>query len=46
MADEISNDELPPEKPALKMSVTGCLVALGGVAIMGVLVGLVLRWWG
>jgi len=46
MPDEIPNDELPPEKPPLKMTVTGCLVALGAVAILGVLIGLVLRWWG
>jgi hypothetical protein len=46
MADEIPSDELPPEKPPLKMSVTGCVVALVGVTIIGALVGLVLRWWG
>ena len=46
MVDEFPNGEPPPEKPRLKMSVTGYLIAVGIVAILVVLIGLVLRWWG
>lgn len=46
MADEIPDEEVPRKKPTLKIGVTGCLAALGAAAIVGVIVGLVLRWWG
>jgi hypothetical protein len=46
MADDLQENELPPEKPALKIGLKGCAIALLGVIFMSVLVGVVLRIWG
>jgi len=46
MAEELRENEIPPEQPSLQMSFKGYAYALMGVVIVGGVIGLVLRYWG
>lgn len=45
MPEEIHENELPPEKPALKMSLKGFAIAVLGAVLLALLLGAVLRVW-
>lgn len=46
MPDELHEDQLPPEKPKLKASLSGYAFAVAGAILLALVIGLVLRWWG